>query len=225
MAGHRATNKIKLLQQRWINYQLIADGLFSAAITITIGWLFYYTSIPLWWCMPVFAIIFWAFCMFRQPWAVTSSAVSGYLNAAFPELEESCELAIKPGKLNLLESLQLMKVEAALLNVPSTPTGFTKRLKTAFIILVAALVLNFIVFKVHHNWDGIKQSWFNHTENKSPAAIPEKVLPQIDEAVGSIPNTSDKRYAAGNPHQIAKAIYLHRCRRGKSGKYQHFHNR
>jgi hypothetical protein len=180
MAGFSATNKIKLLQQRWVNYQLAADGLFSAAITLTIGWLFYYASIPLWWCLPVFAIIFWLFCMFRQPWAVTAYAISGYLNVAFPELEESCELAIKPGNLNLLESLQLMKVEAALQNIPSSPAGFAKRLKTALIILAAALVLNFIVFKVHHNWDGIKQSWFSHTENKSPVAVPEKVLPQID---------------------------------------------
>ena len=176
-----AADKIKLLQQRWINYQLTADALFSVAITITIGWLFYYVSIPLWWFVPVFAIIFCSFCMFRQPWAVTSSAISGYLNASFPELEESCELAIKPGSLNLLESLQLMKVEAALQNVPSTPTGFTKRLKTASIILVSALVLNFIVFKIHHNWDGIKQIWFSHTENKLPATVPEKVLSQIDE--------------------------------------------
>src|SRR5471030_963717 len=97
MAEQDGSYKIKKLQQRWISYQLLADFVLSAAIAFVLtsllnnllGW-------PVWLLIFIFAIVFGVFAVIRLPWQITLEAICSFLNIAYPELEESSGLAIKP---------------------------------------------------------------------------------------------------------------------------------
>lgn len=172
--------KIKKLQQTWISYQLLADFILSAAIAFVLaslannllGW-------TVWLVALFFAIIFGGFAVVRRPWQITLQAICSFLNIAYPELEESSELAIKPtDTLNILEQLQLSKVENALQNVPALPLQFTKRAKIAWVFFIIAMGLCFGISKVHYNWNSSNYNLLNGSQSSN--LPPEKVLPQVE---------------------------------------------
>jgi len=180
MAEREGLHKIKKLQQTWISYQLLADFVLSAGIAFIwgiltnrlLGW-------SAWLSLVMFVILFGILSTIRRPWQITLHTICSFLNISYPELEESSELAIKPvNSLNILEQLQLSKIEPALQNVPALPRGFTKRVKIAWILMIAAIGLSFVLPKGHYNWHTASQSLWD--SGKSSATPPEKVLPQIE---------------------------------------------
>ena len=180
MAERDGSIKIKKLQQTWISYQLLADFVLSAAIAFVLtslannlfGW-------TVWLVLLFFVIVFGAFSVVRRPWQITLHTICSFLNIAYPELEESSELAIKPtSTLNILEQLQLSKVENALQNVPALPTQFTKRVKIAWVFFIIAMGLCFGISKVHYDWRSANHSLWGG--NQSSNVPPEKVLPQVE---------------------------------------------
>jgi len=180
MAERNGLHKIKKLQQTWISYQLLADFVLSAAIAFVLTRLA--ISLLSWsvWLLPLFfVIIFGALSALRRPWQITLNAICSFLNIAYPELEESSELAIKPANdLNILEQLQLSKVEYALQNIPALPREFTKRVKIAWVFFIIALALCFAISKMHYNWQATVNSLLGTT--KTANTPPEKILPQIE---------------------------------------------
>jgi hypothetical protein len=180
MAERDGSIKIKKLQQTWISYQLLADFVLSAAIafllTSLMNSLFGWT---VWLGLLFFVIVFGAFSVVRRPWQITLHTICSFLNIAYPELEESSELTIKPtGTLNILEQLQLSKVENALQNIPALPTQFTKRVKIAWVFFIIAIGLCFGISKVHYNWRAASHNIWGG--NQSSNVPPEKVLPQVE---------------------------------------------
>ena len=179
MAERDGLHKLKKLQQAWISYQILADVLLSVAIASVLGslinCLFGWSVWPI---VLIFIIAIGALSAIRRPWQITLAAICCFLNITYPELEESSELLIKPADdLNVLERLQLNKVENALQNVPTLPPQFTKRTKVAFVSIFIAAILSFGISRLHYNWDFVVHFKGN---SKSGIPIPEKTLPQIE---------------------------------------------
>ncbi len=178
-----ALHKIKQLQQRYIGYQLLADVLLAAACAMIIGSILFYWqgSRALWWAILLFAIIFGVLIAIHRPWKTTLNTICRHLNFTYPELEESCTLIIKPASsLNLLESLQLQKVEQAVTHLSAQPPIFTQRLKKSASWLAAALVLSLMIVFVSQRWPSVVNGFQSRSsETKEKELPPEKVLPQI----------------------------------------------
>jgi hypothetical protein len=182
MAAGEGLHKIKKLQQTWISYQLLADVLLSGAIALLLGsilsWLLNW---PFWFSLLVFIVAFSVLSAIRRPWQITLHAICSFLNITYPELEESSDLVIKPSNsLNILEQLQLTKVEYNLQQVPALPRQFTKRVKVAVFFILMAISLSFAISKTRQNWHLTNSGFFTSLQSSSKNSPAEKVLPQIE---------------------------------------------
>ncbi len=178
-----ALHKIKQLQQRYIGYQLLADVLLAAACAIVIGGIIFHwqKTQALSWSIVVFMLVAGILITARQPWKTTITTICRYLNFTYPELEESCTLIIKPSAdLNLLERLQLHKVEQAVIQLPTQPPLVAQRLKKSGLWLVVAVALSVIIIFTSRRWPSIANGFqSNSSETIAQKLPPEKVLPQI----------------------------------------------
>ena len=181
--AQEGAQKIQALRQRWISLQLLTDTLKVAGIAILVGCILHYLfGLSMWWALGVFIIACIVIFAINHPWKLTLQSVCRSLNLHYPQLEESSELVLKPiASLNLLEQLQLHKVEQALQTVPAQPPGFNAKLQKASLFLLLTLVVSFAIAKTHRRWNFSKLSQHNNAvTNGSTNAPPEKVLPQID---------------------------------------------
>jgi hypothetical protein len=172
--------KIGLLQRLYSRYQLAADALFAAAPALLSGCFGYAAlSWSLWWSLLFFALFFAVINFFGKRSRIDAGKIATYLNSNYPELEESCNLALKePGELNLLERMQLAKVEAALEGVPTVQKPFLRRLKFGILFFAAILLFGWEITKLHGHWGGMET--FNVTGERVKNLPPEKILPQIE---------------------------------------------
>jgi hypothetical protein len=178
-----ALHKIKQLQQRYISYQLIADVLLAAACAVVVGSFLFHRQggQAFWWAIIIFILVAGLLIAIRQPWKTTLTTICRYLNFTYPELEESCTLLFKPtADLNLLERLQLNKVEQAVAHLPGQPPLVTQRLKKSGLWLAAAVALSFIIIFVGQRWSLVANGFTaTSSETSAKKLPPEKVLPQI----------------------------------------------
>ncbi|QJD95101.1 hypothetical protein HH214_04015 [Mucilaginibacter robiniae] len=183
MTEHNGLYKVKTLQQRWIAYQILADALLALGCALVLGSLLHFLAgWSAWWGVLVFIIVWLGLEAYRRPWQITLQAICTFLNGSYPELEESTDLVLKPAdSLNLLERLQCSKVENALQHVPTQPEQFTKRLKTAGLLLVLALAISFACSKIHVRTHAGSYGLGTDQTSTGTSLPPEKVLPQIDE--------------------------------------------
>ncbi len=179
-----ALHKIKQLQQRYIGYQLLADVLLAAACAIVIGGILFHWQggQALWWAIVVFVLVACVLIVLRQSWKTTITTICRYLNFTYPELEESCTLVTKPSAdLNLLERLQLHKVEQAVIHLPTQPPLVTERLKKSGLWLIAAIFLSAVIIFISQRFpsaaNGVQA---NLSKIAAKKLSPEKVLPQIN---------------------------------------------
>ena len=182
MAEHKGVNKIKKLQWTWIGYQLLSDTLFAIAAAAVLGSLCYYLLKWPGWCIPViFIFVSGPLFAVRRPWKIATGKICSFLNISYPELEESSNLIIKPvNSLNVLEQLQLKRVEFALARVPNQPKAFTKRTKKAGLLVILALVLSFAISKASYQWHLTAGSTQGLLKTSGRNAPPERVLAQIE---------------------------------------------
>ncbi len=184
MAEQTGINKVRSLQQRWIGYQITADALLAAAVAIFLGCLLHYVfSIGFIWAVLIFGIVFLVLSIIRRPWQITVQTILNFLNQSYPELEESSDLLLKPAaSLNLLEGLQLYKVETALQQLPDSPPEFGRRLKQAGTFFMGALLLAFLLAKLPVGWHAAISGLTAGTSEMAKNLPAEKVLPQIKSA-------------------------------------------
>jgi hypothetical protein len=72
-----------------------------------------------------------------------------FLNEAFPDLEESSHILLKPyDSLNMLEKLQAARVERKLIHTFPTPEVVKKKIKTASILLAAAILVSIVFLSI-----------------------------------------------------------------------------
>jgi hypothetical protein len=178
-----ALHKIKQLQQRYISYQLLADVLLAAACAVVVGSVLFHRQggQAFWWAISIFILVAGLLIAIRQPWRTTLTTICRYLNFTYPELEESCTLLVKPAAdLNLLERLQLNKVEQAVAHLPAQPPLVTQRLKKSGLWLVAAVALSFVIIFIGQRWPSVVNGFTATSPETSAKKLPpEKVLPQI----------------------------------------------
>jgi hypothetical protein len=178
------TTQIQKLRQRYIGYQLLADALLAAACALIMGSMVYRplgnTAIAL--AVITFIIVIAILAAFRRPWATNVATICRFLDFSYPELEESSALLLKPANhLNLLESLQLSKIQQAMAHIPAQPPLFTQRLKKAAWLFGIALVLSVAIFQLSKLWHTSAALGFGSEKTGAKSSLPpEKVLPQID---------------------------------------------
>lgn len=125
-------------------FQLMAVSLgLSLIITTVITQLFSWTS---WTIVMLFSIFLLAFIIgsLKNPfWKINALSISRYLDAQFPELEESTGLLLKSSaKLSVLERLQQQKVHGVIMKIPA-PKEPLRKLGWSILLLITAMVLSF----------------------------------------------------------------------------------
>jgi hypothetical protein len=170
-------NKINAIRRWYISYQLLADVLFAAAISLlSIALLRYLFKVPVFWALPLFVLCLVIFLVIHQAWKTSDVLIANFLDQQYPELEESSGLVLKPAsELNLLETLQLQKVETQLQVVPQWHSSFLKRAKLALLLLLFAFGFTWVLNKP----SATNQSLTGKALSTENNALPEKVLPQI----------------------------------------------
>ncbi|OCX52107.1 hypothetical protein BEL04_11460 [Mucilaginibacter sp. PPCGB 2223] len=174
MDKRQGIEQLDTLRSRWVAYEVVANVLIALAIG-ALG----FAVLGLGWAVALFAMSLLVLLSFTRPWKITRAKVAALLNLYHPQLEESCGLVLKPsGELNLLEKLQLAKVETALQQLNDTPKQFTKHLRRAALFLVLMLAVSFAIAKSGILHSG-SSALSNHSAADTAKQIPEKVLPQI----------------------------------------------
>ena len=200
------TYKLEQLRQRYVGYQLLADALLAAGTALVLGSLLYslHPTHAIWVAILIFILVMGLLATLRRPWNTTLYTVCRFLDFSYPELEESTALVIKPtGNLNLLERLQVNKVEQVLNQITAPPPQFTRRLKKAAWLFVLSLVLSAAIFKLGQFWksSGTGYTFGSNTTQSKNNTLLEKILPQIDGVslkitppayTGKVPRTQDK---------------------------------
>lgn len=179
--AERGIHKISLLQRRYITYQRLADVFFAAAVSGLTGCFDYTFFVLSWWLLAlIFMVIFGCIEWIKKWWRFDIKNIVIYLNQTYPCLEESAGLALKsPGELNLLEKLQLTKVEEVLKAVPITQKRFFQRLRFSILFFAATFLLGLVVARMHNYWNYTDIKLFQTTIRSVKNTPPEKVLPQI----------------------------------------------
>jgi hypothetical protein len=174
-------HKIKEVKQKYILYNILADAVLAAALALA-GYilLFVFLKLPIFIVFVLFIIIFGILTAFRRSWLVNDAEVAGFLDASYPELEESSSIVLMPStSLNFLQQLQLAKINSALNNIPSGHKYFTRRLRLSAFLLVAVLALAFIVNKVNYRW-GISGLSTGEKGIFPENTVKETILPQVE---------------------------------------------
>jgi hypothetical protein len=177
MAEQTGINKIAAIRKWYVGYQTAADVLFAAAIAIALLAILrcaFHTSVI--WMLPIFVLSLMIVLFIRKPWNVNVIEIANFLDQQYPELEESSGLVLKQAAtLNLLESLQLEKVETRLLDVPQSHKEFQKRFLIALVWLVVAMGASWLAGKISRS----AVNTANNSASTGQNVTPEKVLPQI----------------------------------------------
>lgn len=182
--AEQGLHKIGLLQQRYSSCQLLADVFFAIALAVLTGCLGYAIfSLSGWWSILVFVVILGCLAGIRKWWRVDIKTITAFLNLKYPDLEESSELALKqPAELNMLEKLQLAKVEEVLEAIPLVQKQFLQRLKFSILVLLSVGILGLCIIKMHDYWQNGGFKILEKPTGTEKNAPPEKVLPQISSA-------------------------------------------
>jgi hypothetical protein len=169
--------KIGAIRKWYVGSQLLAYVLFAVAFSVIAGALItnIFQASELW-VLLLFVLSLLTLLFVRKPWMVRDIVISNFLDQHYPELEESSSLVLKSGdELNLLETLQLAKIEVHLQQIPQSHPSFLKRIKLALLLLIVALGINWLARK-HTSSISI----VNHTAISSEkSTVPENILPEI----------------------------------------------
>jgi len=169
-------------QKKWKSSNILSLALLALAAALFLSTVFHvFFSGSFWFAVPLFLIFCTALFFVDFSWKISIRDVARFLNAYFPELEESSELTLKPAEsLNLLEKLQKQKIENILPQLPQ-PKEIYRRLKFAAIVLVTAFCISLLLVKLPLKSGN---TYFNPIKEAlggtGKSAKPEVVLPEIN---------------------------------------------
>ncbi|MEX6690810.1 hypothetical protein QTN47_25100 [Danxiaibacter flavus] len=173
----RAVNHIiPSLQKRWKASGLILNAFISLTIAVVIiAIVFVFKHLSLWWLLPAWIACFAGSLFLHRKWQVSETDVVVHLNTIYPQLEASVNLLLKPeNERNVLENFQVEKLNSALGNV-DIKNPFLKKIRSAIVALIAALIAFFLIVYIKPLRPGAK---VNHTIKNQPAEG-ERSLPAI----------------------------------------------
>ncbi len=176
MSGYRY---LKVVHKQWLTYSIVSNvfiALAASALLVSVAGRL--TLLSYWWILPLTLLISAVMIVWSGILKTKEQDVARLLNQSYPALQESAELLVKPNaSLNLLERLQVEKIEHELSNV-SASRLFSERFSKARIILIVGLILAFGIGQLNS---------FSLTGDKAKAgktnsgnqAVPDKILPGI----------------------------------------------
>ncbi len=175
MVENKGKESIGSMQRKIQAYELVSRAIFALSFgVLTIALLYKFTYFT-----PLTSIIIVALIVFISIYSarkVSKEEVARFLNQLFPQLEESCELVLKPlESLNLLEHLQVARVQQELQNIELP--GINKKLKWSALILIVALLLSFALIKIPLSFGNVQPQI--NLGNAQKNHILEKILPEI----------------------------------------------
>ena len=178
---YNALNKIRQVRQKYILYYLLADGLLAAAIAVAgcVILSLFFARFLLFFII-LFVLIFSLLMARHRQWLIRDKIVTAFLDSVYPELEESSSIVLmQKADLNLLQQLQLEKVVAALVHIPSNHEYFIKPVRRSATLLICALILSFLASEVNYHWGtGKATNSVNNIQKKSN--VKEVILPQVE---------------------------------------------
>lgn len=175
MVEQEAINRIERFQKQWTLLLLLQNLALSLGLTLIFGALAMYLFDWLFWIfIPLFLIFFAVLSLFKPFWKVSVLQISRYLNASFPELEESAALLLKPAQeCSSLQRLQQHKISEVILHIkPKLP--FYK-LGWALLVLVVGIGMSFGISFLKP----ITDAPASDPIKDNITTIKEKVLPEI----------------------------------------------
>lgn len=193
MQNAKGKKWIKHFRVKLLILYFLKTALFSLAFGILVMPFAVYLSII------VFLMIFVGTIIFRPTWRVSPFEVSNYLNAKFPELEESAALFFRPvQELSLLEKFQVEKINS-IFPIENSLKEPLKKIWLSLVLLVIALVVNhFLLF----SQPMAKPSSIISSKNR----IKEHVLPEITQFNLKIIPPAYTRKAARLQKQFAMKV-------------------
>ncbi len=118
----------------------------------------------------VFILVFAAILIIHPRWKITSVEVANYLNAKFPELEESAALFLKTdGELSLLEKFQIEKI-AGIFPISKSLNEPLKKIGLSLTLFIIALAVSYFFSRPNLNSSFV---------NTSKQTVKENILPEI----------------------------------------------
>lgn len=168
---------LRRFHKQWITYALISQLFIALAVAVLSVAIFRrFEQASFLWIIPVTLIVSAIMILWNGTLKTNTRDIGRFLNQSFPEMEESAELLDKPAEsLNVLEKLQVKKIEDKLSVIPASGL-FSKRLGSSALILLAGLVLAFGISTLTFSRDSGNG---NSTAKSTIATTPDKILPGI----------------------------------------------
>ncbi|MBS1519388.1 MAG: hypothetical protein JST50_00210 [Bacteroidetes bacterium] len=179
--AEQGRNKVDQLRQRYIQYQLLADAFFAAALAALI-WSFGYTIYNLsWiWGMLAFLVIYGFSLLLSRWWKIGVKPITAFLNLKYPDLEESSELVLKESSdLTLLEKMQLVRIEDILDAVPLSQKQFAYRLRLGILFFLVMPIFCWEITWLRNDWRIERLRQATPLTGAKKNNIAEKILPQV----------------------------------------------
>jgi hypothetical protein len=176
MEGKQHINKIRKL---WISLRLLSIILIAISITILNFFVWSeFAQVSFWWIPGIFIPIMTGLILRSGILNLSLNEVTRLLNQSYPQLEESSDLFLKTeNSLNILEKLQIRKIEPEL-NIVKAPASIYRRLKVSalifFISLIISLILNRFDLPNRNKIDEIAG------KNLNQPGLKETLLPGIE---------------------------------------------
>src|ERR1700754_1866846 len=132
MAERQGIERLRALQKRWKAESIVYCLLLGIAVSILLASVLSFFSGWNWWVGVAFLVVSFPVALWVFPyWRITLSDAARYLDRQLPELEESCELLLRPvSELGPLERLQAARTVARLRSVKA-PMPFRRKLLIA----------------------------------------------------------------------------------------------
>ena len=181
MSEQAGSHILLRLRKKWMYKALLSQFLLAAGLTILVFTpLYKLFSLPLLAAFPALLLLFFVIAVINGSWKLNEYDVSRFLNITTPSLEESAELVLKPrSSLNLLEKLQVRKVEKELLSLQAKDP-FKKTFTRSLLILLVASIISVSFLMIPF---GLKnQDVTGKIKRSINVTIPETILPEIKSA-------------------------------------------
>lgn len=181
MEGSGGKHIINTIHKRWIASGLLSAVCIAAAISILFISIWSEISyLSYWWILPLTLIISLALILRSGILRLSLIHVSRLLNQSFPQLEESSALILKPEKsLNVLEKLQVQRVDQELIGL-RTPPVIYHRLKYSVLFLSVSILLSLVLAKTNFFKIRSTDAFKEHKKGAESPSVPDKILPEIE---------------------------------------------
>lgn len=139
--------RISGLQRKWIFFSFLQVFLYSLGIAISITALLNRLLLwPEWTVLPAFIVLLITWILISPFWKISALDISRYLDSRLPQLEESTVLLLQPeGSLNVLQRLQVQKINSLLPQISLPDEPLKKKLKSGFLLLLISVAAFWLI--------------------------------------------------------------------------------